>query len=82
MKPNGVTTASRCGYVVEAGHGEPRTPNFPTRGGGPAFFAEGMYRKVDATIVDDDVTDPDSLNGKVGLDLSGVAVNTGVLFRF
>jgi hypothetical protein len=50
--------------------------------GGPAFFAEAMYRKVDATVKDDDVTDPDNLNGKVGLDLSGAAVNAGVLFRF
>lgn len=50
--------------------------------GGPAFFAEAMYRKVDATVVDDDLTDPDNLQGKVELDLSGVAVNAGVLFRF
>ncbi|HEV7667420.1 MAG TPA: hypothetical protein VGS22_02770 [Thermoanaerobaculia bacterium] len=49
--------------------------------GGPAFFAEGMYRKVDATIVNDDATDPD-VNGKVDFDLSGPAVNAGVLFRF
>ncbi len=50
--------------------------------GGPAFFAEAMYRKVDATIVDDNLNDLDNLNGKVSLDLSGVAVNAGVLFRF
>ncbi len=49
--------------------------------GGPAFFAEGMYRKVDATIANDDASNPD-VNGKVDFDLSGVALNAGVLFRF
>lgn len=49
--------------------------------GGPAFFAEGVYRKVDATIVNDDASDPD-VNGKVDFDLSGPAINAGVLFRF
>ncbi len=49
--------------------------------GGPAFFAEAMYRKVDATIANDDASNPD-INGKVDFDLSGVAVNAGILFRF
>lgn len=49
--------------------------------GGPAFFAEGVYHKVDATIENDSASDPD-FNGKVDFDLSGPAVNAGVLFRF
>lgn len=50
--------------------------------GGPAFFAEAMYRKADATIQNDDINDPDDFQGKVELDLSGFSANAGILFRF
>ncbi|HXU44588.1 MAG TPA: hypothetical protein VN783_03620 [Thermoanaerobaculia bacterium] len=45
-------------------------------GGGPAFFAEGLYRSVKGTVRDNDI------QNDIDLDLSGVAVNAGVLFRF
>lgn len=45
-------------------------------GDGPAFFAEAIYRSVEATVNDD------SLVREVDLDLSGPSVNLGVIFRF
>lgn len=45
-------------------------------GDGPAFFAEALYRSVEATVTDN------ALVEDVDLDLSGVSVNLGVIFRF
>jgi hypothetical protein len=44
--------------------------------GGPAFFAEALYRSVEGTVTDG------SLEEEVDLDLSGLSANLGVLFRF
>lgn len=51
---------------------------FTTGGGGdgPAFFAEAIYRSVEATVADE------ALVQEVDLDLSGLSVNLGVVFRF
>lgn len=48
------------------------------RGSGAAFFAEAMYRSVEGTVREDD----DELDEDVDIDLSGLAVNAGVRFRF
>ncbi len=45
-------------------------------GDGPAFFGEVLYRSVEGTVKDE------ALVEDVDLDLSGPAVNLGVLFRF
>lgn len=57
--------------------------------GGVGFFLEGIYRDVDGTLSTDlgeldDIDDIDDIERaeRVILDLSGVGVNLGVLFRF
>jgi hypothetical protein len=57
--------------------------------GGVGFFVEGIYRDVDGTVDTDldeidDIDDIDDIDRAehVGLDLSGVGVNAGVVFRF
>lgn len=46
------------------------------RSGGAGFFAEVLYRSVEATLEDN------ALVEKVDLDLSGPSINMGVIFRF
>jgi opacity protein-like surface antigen len=49
---------------------------------GPRFNLEVMYRRMEATVTNDqDLTDP-NLSGKVNFDLSGVAVNAGLSWTF
>lgn len=47
-----------------------------------AFFAEAIYRSVEATVVDDDLTDEFELDREVALDLDGLSFNAGVRWRF
>lgn len=70
LDPNEFTVDDEAGWYGLAG--------FTAGGGGsgPAFFAEAMYRSVDATVTDD------SLVQDVDLDLTGLSLNLGVLFRF
>ena len=57
--------------------------------GGVGLFVEGIYRDVDGTV-DTDLGDIDNIDDiddidaaeHVGLDLSGVGANVGVVFRF
>jgi len=46
-----------------------------------AFNVEAMYRNFEGTVVDQDDSIPE-LEDEVTLDLSGVAVNAGIIFRF
>ena len=53
---------------------------------GTAFVLEGVYRKVEGSVVNDpssldDVDDLD-FNNAVDVDLDGIALNAGVIFRF
>lgn len=55
-------------------------------GGGVGFFAEALYRYVEGTLsIDpediDDIEDVE-IDDEIALDLSGLAVNAGVVFRF
>lgn len=70
LDPNEFDVGNEAGYYGLAG--------FTAGGGGngPAFFAEAIYRSVEATVQDD------SLVRDVDLDLSGLSLNLGVLFRF
>ncbi len=56
---------------------------------GIGFFAEGIYRKIQASINPDDINDvedpdqiPDLFQDTVDLDLDGFSVNAGVTFRW
>lgn len=53
---------------------------------GTAFILEGVYRKIEGSVVNDpsnldDVDDLD-FNNEVDIDLDGIALNAGVIFRF
>jgi hypothetical protein len=66
------------GYYVAGG--------FDTGGDNVGFFAEALYRKVEATLEAeaedlDDIDDLELVNG-AEVDLSGVGINAGVVFRF
>ena len=46
-------------------------------GGDTAFFAEALYRSVEGTV-----TEGNDIVSDVELDLSGLSINAGVIFRF
>ena len=50
--------------------------------GGVAFFVEGAYRWVEATVENEDDIDDIGLQEDVDLDLNGPTINAGVVFRF
>ncbi len=55
-------------------------------GGGVGFFAEALYRNVEGTLNFDpeDIEDIEDveIEDEVAIDLSGLAVNAGIVFRF
>jgi hypothetical protein len=46
---------------------------------GPAFFAEGLYRDVEGTVTD---VGDDVVEDEFALDLAGIAINAGIVFRW
>lgn len=55
---------------------------FSAGGDSVAFFAEAIYRRVEATVTDDDLEDDFDLDNEVDLDLDGLSLNAGVRWRF
>ena len=49
---------------------------------GLAFNVEAIYRGIEATVNEDDDGFPDDIRDDVALDLSGIGVNAGIVWRF
>jgi hypothetical protein len=51
---------------------------------GVNFFAEAIYRSTESTLrrAEDDIPDPSDAVDEVDIDLDGVAVNAGIVWRF
>jgi len=49
---------------------------------GLAFNVEAIYRGIEATVNEDDDGFPDDIRDDVHLDLSGIGVNAGIVWRF
>jgi outer membrane protein W len=62
-------------YLVAGG-------DFGRRPSGLAFNVEAIYRGIEATVNEDDDGFPDDIRDDVDLDLSGIGVNAGIVWRF
>ena len=66
------------GYYLVAGGDFGRMPS------GLAFNVEAIYRSMEATVreEEDDFPDPGDIDEDVDIDLSGLGVNAGIVWRF
>lgn len=64
------------GWYLVAGGDFGRMPS------GLAFNVEAIYRGIEATVSEDEDGFPDDIRDDVDLDLSGIGLNAGVVWRF
>jgi opacity protein-like surface antigen len=55
---------------------------FGRQGSGLGFMAEAIYRQMEATVTEDRDGFPDNIHDDVSLQLDGLGVNAGLVWRF